>query len=300
MSDTIQRPAEDLYVPLLRQAFEEDHTKNDLTSTLTIPSNTSGHAQIIARESGVFCGNFLVNNVYSRIDESITVDCTNDGTRFRSGDELCRIKGALQEIFAGERIILNFLQQLSGISTTTKKYSRAISNHKTTLLDTRKTTPGWRALEKYAVRVGGGTNHRMHLSDMILIKENHIHTIEHSFKQPIQELNRRIDQARSQHPDTEIEIEVSRTEDLETFLNLKPDRLMLDNFSPEEVETSVNRIRSFSKETDFDIQVEVSGGITMQNIQQYAEHEPDFISAGHLTHSVNHIDMSMLLNHVQT
>lgn len=271
---------------LIQRALEEDlGTRGDLTTRLVVPEDTKGEAVILAQEEGVLCGLPIAIKVFQYLDPSLTFQMPlKDGDFLRKGREVLRIRGPLAPMLTGERTALNFLGRLSGIATLTRKFVEALAGTPIRLLDTRKTTPGLRALEKYAVRIGGGQNHRFGLFDGILIKDNHIRAVG-SVKEAVR-------RARAKAPHgMKVEVEVSSLEEVKEALEAGADLLLLDNMTPEEVRKALNWIQGRAP-------VEVSGGITLENIRDYAMPGVSYISAGALTHSARWLNFSMEVIHL--
>ncbi len=265
---------------LIEKAVEEDLTNGDIT-TETIIDNIKGEGIIIAKEKMVLCGVDLAVAVFKYIDDSLAiVKEKNDGEMLNISDRLIRVKGNVASILKAERIALNFLAKLSGIATTTRKIVESIKNTKTKIYDTRKTTPGWRTLEKYAVRVGGGYNHRKNLSDFILIKDNH--------KVACGSIKTALEKALSKKGEYIIEVEVENIDELKEILDFPVDIVMLDNFSISEIEEAVKIVKG-------KFLLEVSGGVTPENVTKIAKLGVDRISMGYLTHSSKWVDISLEL-----
>ncbi|WP_243030474.1 carboxylating nicotinate-nucleotide diphosphorylase [Thermus altitudinis] len=271
-------------VPLetLRAWLLEDLGHGDLTSALTVPEDLRGQATILAKEEGVVAGLPVAREVFALVDARIAfTPLVEEGARVRPGQEVARLEGPLRGILAGERLALNLLQRLSGIATLTRTYVEALRGTRTQVLDTRKTTPGLRALEKYAVRVGGGRNHRFGLFDGILIKENHIRAAG-----GVGEAVRR---ARAQAPHyLRVEVEVTNLAELEEALEAGADLILLDNFSPEAIREAVRRVGGR-------VPVEASGNMTPERARKAAEAGVDYVSVGALTHSAKALDLSLLV-----
>lgn len=264
----------------VRIALAEDIGEGDVSAQLCAPKTIS--AKVVCRETATLCGQAWFDTSFQQLDPGITVQWRcNDGNLIHPNQEVCIVTGSAQAILSGERTALNFLQTLSGTATATKKLLHRLKGTRTTLLDTRKTIPGLRAAQKYAVQCAGGTNHRMGLYDAYLIKENHIAvcgSIHHA-----------IAAAKSQKPDLSIEVEVETLSQLQEAIACKADIALLDNFSLEKTKKAV----VLAKDR---IQLEVSGNITMQNIHQYAMLGVDYISVGGLTKHIQAIDFSMLFD----
>ena len=263
----------------LEQFLQEDIGYQDIT-TDNLPFEEEIDAIIIAKEECVVCGIEFAKQVFHLIDDSIEFDfCVNDGHFAEVGEILLEIKGNGKSILKGERVALNILQRLSGISTNTQKYVKELKGTKTKILDTRKTTPGFRAFEKYAVKVGGGYNHRFALYDMVMLKDNHI-VLAGGIRNAVEEIRKNVS------PMIKIEVEVSDLEQFKEALELDIDVIMLDNMSIEDMRIAVEMNYSNAK-------LEASGNITLQNIRQVAETGVDFISSGALIHSAKWVDLSL-------
>ena len=267
---------------LLRLAFAEDVGDGDHTTLSTIPADAQGCQQLIVKEDGILAGVDIARKVFERFDPALRMTVfISDGTRVKRGDIAFKVEGPVRSLLQTERIMLNIMQRMSGIATTTDKYQQHLAGLKTKVLDTRKTTPGMRMLEKEAVKIGGGMNHRIGLFDMILIKDNHV-----DFAGGIPNA---VARARKYLKDTgkdlKIEVEVRNTEEILQALEAEADRIMLDNFTPEQTREAVKLINGRAE-------VESSGGITIETLREYGECGVDFISVGALTHSVKGLDMS--------
>jgi len=267
----------------VRRALAEDMGPGDLTAAL-IPAEARAEAQVITREDAVLCGTAWFDEVFHQVDKRIRVVwLIKDGDAMRAGQALCNASGPARGLLTGERTALNFLQLLSGTATRTRQYVDAVRGTKTIILDTRKTVPGLRRAQKYAVACGGGQNHRMGLYDAILIKENHIAAAG--------SITAAIEAARNSAPrDVSIEIEVENIGQLREALATNADRLLLDNFSVKELKVAV-------AETHGQAKLEASGGIDLSNIRAFAETGVDFISVGDMTKNVLAVDLSMRFTH---
>jgi nicotinate-nucleotide pyrophosphorylase (carboxylating) len=269
---------------LIELVLSEDIGKGDLTSDATIEENLSSEGMITAKEDGIIAGLPITEMVFHRVDPDLTfVSSSKDGDRIRRGEKVATITGRVKNILSAERVALNFLQRLSGIATLTSKYVETVKGTNVKILDTRKTTPGLRALEKYAVKMGGGENHRMGLFDMILIKENHIKVVG-SISQAIQK-------AKKKCPNEKIEVETKNLEEVNEAVRSGADWIMLDNMSIEEMKKAVKIIRSCKRE----IEIEASGRVDLNNVREIALTGVNFISVGALTHSAPALDFSLLL-----
>ncbi len=268
---------------LLDLAFAEDLGDGDHTTLSTIPADAMGRSRLIIKEDGILAGVEVAEKVLHKVDPSIKMNILlSDGAEVKKGDIAFTAEGPVRSLLIAERTMLNIMQRMSGVATTTRRYQDELRGLHTRVLDTRKTTPGMRMLEKDAVRIGGGTNHRIGLFDMILIKDNHI-----DFAGGIEKAITRADQYRKENnKDLKIEVEVRSLDDIRRVLQHGGvDRIMFDNFSPELTKEAVALV-------DGKVETESSGGITLDNLRKYGEAGVDFISVGALTHSVKGLDMS--------
>ncbi|BDG19085.1 nicotinate-nucleotide diphosphorylase (carboxylating) [Thermus thermophilus] len=266
----------------LRAWLREDLGQGDLTSLLVVPEDLEGEAVILAKEEGVLAGLWVAERVFALADpRTAFAPLVAEGARVAEGTEVARVRGALRGILAGERLALNLLQRLSGIATLTRAYVEALAGTKAQILDTRKTTPGLRALEKYAVRVGGGRNHRYGLFDGILLKENHVRAAG-----SVGEAVRRA-KARAPHY-LKVEVEVRDLAELEEALEAGADLILLDNFPLEALREAVRRVGGR-------VPLEASGNMTLERARAAAEAGVDYISVGALTHSAKALDLSLLV-----
>lgn len=269
---------------LIDLAIREDVGDGDHTSLACIPLNANGKAQLLVKEEGVIAGVELAKLIFHKIDTSlIFTPILKDGDKIKSGDVAFYIEGSSQSILKAERLVLNFMQRMSGIATKTYHYTQLLQGLPTKILDTRKTTPGNRLIEKWAVQIGSGVNHRMGLYDMIMIKDNHIDYaggIENA-------INKVVHYLENNNKKLKIEIEARDLKELDEILKVgKIHRIMLDNFSFENLRTAVKLI-------DGKYETEASGGINEKTIRTYAECGVDFISVGALTHQINSLDLSL-------
>lgn len=269
---------------VIQRALEEDVPFGDLTTESFVPEGTSAEAVLRAREAGVFSGAEVLTRVMSALsDDVVVVPHLQDGQRFTAGEEVARITGPARPILTGERTALNLVQRMSGIATVTADYVSAVAGSGARITDTRKTTPGLRALERHAVRCGGGHNHRFSLSDAVMAKDNHLAALS---KQGIG-LAEAISRARSRLPHTvHIEVEVDRLDQVDAALDGGADTIMLDNFSVGDLRRGVELIAGRA-------QVEASGGITLDTVAEIAATGVDVISVGALTHSVRALDLGL-------
>ena len=264
---------------LVKAALAEDLAGGvDVTSVATIAADAELKAEFVARESGVVVGIEMAKAVLTEVGVAGIEVLVQDGASVKADDVLIKVTGNARAILLAERTALNFLGHLSGIATLTNQWVKAIAGTKCEIRDTRKTTPGWRELEKFAVHMGGGTNHRMSLSDAALIKDNHIAAaggVKAAFNA-----------VRSAFPTAPIEIEVDTLEQLAEVLPLKPDLVLLDNMTPEQCRAAVSLVAGQTK-------LEASGGITLDKARSYAETGVDFLAIGALTHSAKNFDIGL-------
>jgi nicotinate-nucleotide pyrophosphorylase (carboxylating) len=264
-------------------ALEEDAGRGDVTSASVIDDGQEAEADIIARERLVVCGLGIAEAVFTRFDWRTRLRArVADGDPVTPGTLVATVRGPAQALLAGERVALNFMQHLSGVATLTQTFVAAAEGAKVRVTDTRKTTPGLRALEKYAVRVGGGHNHRADLSSGILIKDNHIALVG-----SVREAVRRA-RANASHS-LRIEVEVESMNELDEALEAGAEVVLLDNFAPRDVGEAVKRVRDRAPRT----LVEISGGVTLDRMHELAKSGVDIISVGSLTHSARAVDLSM-------
>ena len=258
---------------LIRMALQEDITSEDVSTNAVMPTATKGTVDLIAKEDGVIAGLDIYARVFTILDEKTEIDFhCKDGDEVKKGELMATVTGDIRVLLSGERVALNYLQRMSGIATYTRQVAKLLEGSKVTLLDTRKTTPNCRVFEKYAVRVGGGCNHRYNLSDGVVLKDNHIGAVQ---------------MAKSYAPFVrKIEIEVETLEQVKEAVEAGADIIMLDNMTPEVMKQAVELINGRA-------QTECSGNITKENIQKIREIGVDFVSSGALTHSAPILDISM-------
>ncbi len=265
---------------LIEAALKEDMPTGDITSESLISPQSSSRAIFLAKETGVLAGIDLAGLVFTKIDSRVRFEKGfEDGQAFKKGDVLAEVQGRSIPLLKGERTALNFLQRLCGIATLTRKYVQAVRGTKAKILDTRKTTPGLRLLEKYAVRMGGGTNHRLNLSDMVLIKDNHLALVG-SITQAVVEARARA------KPGIEVEVEVRNFRQAREAIEAGANWVMLDNMTDSRMKEIVSWVRGRAR-------IEASGGITLRNVRRVARLGVDYISVGSLTHSYHSIDISL-------
>jgi nicotinate-nucleotide pyrophosphorylase (carboxylating) len=269
---------------VVARALAEDVGQGDLTTLAVIPAEARGEARVVLREDGVVAGMPLLAAVFAALDQALCVEaCVADGDTLGGGAVLAYLRGSARAILTGERVALNLLQRLSGIATMTARYVAAVGDLPVRVLDTRKTTPGLRGLEKYAVRVGGGTNHRFGLYDAILLKDNHLALLA---AQGI-ELGDAIRRARAAvGPMVRVEVEVETVEQARQAAEAGAEMILLDNMAPATMRAAVAVVGGRAK-------VEASGGITLETIRAVAEAGVDYISVGALTHSARALDISL-------
>lgn len=273
---------DELIDDLLNLAFAEDIGDGDHTTLSTIPYKEVGRQRLIIKEEGILAGVEIAKKIFEKFDPALHMEVyISDGAKVKPGDVAFEVRGRVHSLLQTERVMLNVMQRMSGIATVTAKYQERLDGLKTKVLDTRKTTPGLRMLEKEAVRIGGGCNHRIGLFDMILIKDNHVDfaggigKAVKSAKEYCKETGRNL----------KIEVEVRNTDEIMQALEAGVDRIMLDNFTPERTREAVKLIAGR-------VEIESSGGITLETLRDYGECGVDYISVGALTHSVKGLDMS--------
>ena len=268
---------------LIDLSFAEDIGDGDHTTLSCIPDTAMGKSKLLIKEAGILAGIEVAKEVFRRFDPTLKVTVyLEDGTEVKPGDVPMVVEGKVQSLLQTERLMLNIMQRMSGIATMTHKYAQQLEGTHTRVLDTRKTTPGMRILEKMAVKIGGGVNHRIGLFDMILLKDNHV-----DFAGGIEKaITRAREYCRAKGKDLKIEIEVRNLDELQQVLEVGGvDRIMFDNFTPELTRKAVEMVGGR-------YETESSGGITFDTLRDYAECGVDFISVGALTHSVKGLDMS--------
>ena len=281
--ETLKETKEQLIADLIRLAFAEDIGDGDHTTLCCIPADEMGKSQLIVKEDGVLAGVEMAERIFHAFDPELKMTVfIHDGAEVKKGDIAFVVEGKVQSLLQTERLMLNVMQRMSGIATTTRKYVKALEGTKTHVLDTRKTTPGMRILEKEAVRIGGGVNHRIGLFDMILLKDNHV-----DFAGGIEAaITRCHHYLKEKNKDLKIEIEVRNLDELQEVLRIGGvDHIMLDNFNLENTRKAVEIVNGR-------YEIESSGGITFDTLRAYAECGVDYISVGALTHSVKGLDMS--------
>jgi len=269
---------------IVKKALAEDIGFGDITTKLFIPKESKVEAVILAKEDLIVCGVPVAKEVFKQLDNNISFSALiKEGAAAKKNDVIAKVTGYTRSILSAERVALNFLGFLSGIATKTRIFVEAVHPYKTKILDTRKTIPGLRALEKYAVRTGGGYNHRMSLDEMVLIKDNHIN---------VSSIINNLEQIRNKIPKgMKIEIEADNLTQFKEALNEKPDIIMLDNMSILQIKEAVCLRNNLSG--NYKPLLEASGGVTLANVKNYASTGVDLISIGALTHSIDSVDVSL-------
>ncbi|HET9440657.1 MAG TPA: carboxylating nicotinate-nucleotide diphosphorylase [Longimicrobiales bacterium] len=270
---------------LIDMALGEDIGAGDWTTRWVVPARTRGSARIVAKAEGVVAGLAVASVVFMRLDPRVEIASSlSDGSLVQEGDVVCTIRGPARTILTGERTALNFLQRLSGIATMTRRYVDAIAGTDTRILDTRKTTPGWRTLEKAAVKAGGGENHRYGLFDMVLIKENHV-----SIAGGVAEAVKRVRDANTKG--LRVEVEARNKDEVRAALDAGCDIVLLDNMDVQGIREAVRLVKQRAPQ----VKTEASGNMTLERVRAVAETGVDYISVGALTHSVTALDLSLLM-----
>ena len=277
----------DRYDPIAA-ALKEDIGTGDITTEFFVPDSLYASGRIVAQEKAIVAGSGAAAEVFRKFDPSIDVQIIRgDGTEVAAGDVIIEVRGLAHSILKTERVALNFLQRLCGIATLTRQFVDAVGNHSVKILDTRKTTPGLRTLEKAAVVAGGGENHRFGLYDMVLVKDNHLATFE-----GLSGFDDRIRQLRQERPNVRIEVEADDLEQVRAFVKIEGiDVILLDNMTPAQIREAV-ALR------EDNIKFEASGGITLKNVNRIAATGVDYISIGSLTHAARAIDIDLEMTHV--
>ena len=265
-------------------ALAEDVGSGDVTTLSTVPEAATANATMRTRESIVVAGLPLAEATFSELSSAVKIErLAEEGQRLEANKALLKINGPARALLTGERVALNFVQRLSGIATLTAQFVDAIKGTGAKILDTRKTTPGWRAFEKYAVMCGGGHNHRMGLFDMVLIKDNHLAALNHETDGAIATA---IQRARRQYPEIKIEVEADTLEQVDQALAAGADLILLDNMSPAQLRLAVAKCKGMA-------QTEASGGVNLSTVRAIAETGVDYISVGALTHSARAVDIGL-------
>jgi nicotinate-nucleotide pyrophosphorylase (carboxylating) len=265
-------------------ALAEDIGSGDVTTLATVPADAQASALMVGREALVVAGLALAEAAFLQLSASVNVvRKARDGQHLNAGAALLQIAGPARALLSAERVALNFVQRLSGVATLTAQFVQAIEGTRAQVIDTRKTTPGWRRFEKYAVTCGGGRNHRLGLYDMVLIKDNHLAALHGESPDPIAAA---VQRARAQYPQLKIEVEADTLEQVDQALAARADLILLDNMNPIQLRLAVQKCRGRA-------QTEASGGITLANIRAVAEAGVDFVSVGALTHSARAVDIGL-------
>ena len=270
---------------LIKLALKEDVIFKDITTKEFIPKDKKAKAILFAKKAGILCGVDIFVKVFKSIDQNCKITLKlKDGIKIKEGDKILEIDGLAKSILAAERTALNFLQYLSGIATLTYSFVQAVKNGRAKVYDTRKTLPGYRELAKYAVRCGGGHNHRMSLYDMALIKDNHLKLTK--------DLTTKVANFRKTYKKTSVEIECETIQEIKQALDAKADIIMLDNTSINNTKTMIKLIRDNSN-AKYKPEIEISGGVNLKTARNFSKLDIDRISIGMLTHSVSALDLSL-------
>ena len=277
---------------LVREALEEDIGKKDITTELLIPKNKAVKAIILAKEECVVCGINIAALVFKALDKKIKFKShLRDGAKVKKGKVIASVSGNARSILSAERTALNFITFLSGIATKTRKFVEVVKPYNVKILDTRKTIPGWRLLQKYAVRVGGGFNHRLSLEEMIMVKDNHLAALCAVRYAPcVKEIIEQV--KKSKYRNRKIEIEVTNLKEFQEALKASPDIIMLDNMKIKDIKRAAIIKRKTHNAKRITL-LEASGGITLKRIRKIASTGVDLISIGEMTHSVDSVDISL-------
>ncbi|MEK7353844.1 MAG: carboxylating nicotinate-nucleotide diphosphorylase [Chloroflexota bacterium] len=272
--------------PIIDLALDEDTGHGDVTSEILIPGELRGKATLLVKDEGVLAGGELARDIFLRVDPSLKIDLLiKDGTKIKPGDIIGSVSGKVTSILKAERVVLNFIQRLSGIASQTAQYIEKTRDCQAKIVDTRKTTPGLRALEKYAVRMGGGQNHRMHMGDAVLIKDNHLAALR-KLGMGLKEV---VGKAKEKAPKgMTVEVEVTTPEEAREAAEAGATMIMFDNMSPDEMRRALSLLPK-------GVKTEASGGITLETVRAAAMTGVDIISIGALTHSVKALDISLEL-----
>lgn len=277
-------PAADEIERLVEAALAEDIGTGDATTLATVPETATAQAVMVAREPLVLAGLGLAEAAFRRLSPALRLDrCATDGQQLARGQPLLRIEGPARPILTAERVALNFAQRLSGIATLTAQFVEAVQGTRARVLDTRKTTPGWRRIEKYAVACGGGQNHRFGLFDMVLVKDNHLAALADARPNPIAAAIR---SARATYPQLKVEVEADTLEQVEQAVAAGADVILLDNMTPDQLREAVLRVGGR-------VRTEASGGVNLATVRAIAEAGVDYISVGALTHSARAVDIAL-------
>jgi nicotinate-nucleotide pyrophosphorylase (carboxylating) len=292
LADRACRNAREAMVPLdvqlvsrhVRAALAEDVGSGDVTTLATVPENAAARAAMVAREELVVCGLQFAEAAFQSLSSSMRVQLVvKDGARIQHGVKVMEVEGPARALLTAERVALNFVQRLSGVATLTARFVEAVAGTRAKILDTRKTTPGWRELEKYAVRCGGAQNHRTGLWDMVLIKDNHLAALRDAAPNAIAAA---VQRAREKYPTLKIEVEADTLEQVRQAVDAGADIVLLDNMALEQLREAVRLVNGRAK-------TEASGGVNLQTVRAIAETGVDYISAGSITHSARAVDIGL-------
>jgi nicotinate-nucleotide pyrophosphorylase (carboxylating) len=268
----------------VRDALAEDIGTGDVTTLSTVPLDHTASALMVSRESMVLAGIDFAGTAFRELSSEVSISLyKKDGDKVSRGEPLLKVSGPARALLTAERVALNFVQRLSGVATLTARFVDAVHGTGARILDTRKTTPGWRRFEKYAVACGGGTNHRFGLYDLVLIKDNHLAALRSALPDPIQAA---VARARENYPNLKIEVEVDTLEQLDSALAASADIILLDNMTLSQLRRAVEKNQGRAK-------TEASGGVTLENVRAIAETGVDYISSGALTHSARAVDIAL-------
>ncbi len=289
--DIMKSPNDRIVSGVISLALKEDAVLCDVTTLPVIGSKRKTSARFLAKQPGVVCGLNFAAKVFKTLDPRVTTRLlVKDGAQVKAGDVLAVVKGPARAIISGERTALNFLQHLSGIATCTRRFVDAVKGTGVKIYDTRKTVPGLRVLEKYAVVCGGGTNHRMDLAAMAMLKDNHLALMDGSSKYSFSEnLSNAVRAIRKKYPKVKVEVECDTIQQLKDALLTKPDVVMLDNMRPAEIHRAVKIVDGFKPRP----LIEISGGINLKTVRKFAIKGADYISVGAITHSAPALDISL-------
>ena len=269
---------------VVQAALAEDIGSGDATTLATVPENATARAVMIAREPLVLAGVALAEAAFHQLSPALQIKRrANDGQSLEHGQAIMRVEGPARPILTAERVALNFVQRLAGVATLTARFVAAVEGTRTQILDTRKTTPGWRRLEKYAVACGGGRNHRFGLFDMVLVKDNHLASLRDAQPNAIAAA---VQRARASHPNLQVEVEADTLEQVEQALAAGADIILLDNMTTDQLREAVRLVAGRA-------QTEASGGVSLSTVRAIAETGVDYISVGALTHSARAVDIAL-------
>jgi nicotinate-nucleotide pyrophosphorylase (carboxylating) len=284
MLGLVEPPKAEEILAAVQLALAEDIGSGDATTLSAVPENSAASATMRARESLVVAGLALAEVAFRELSAKVEIlHCVRDGQRVGAQAGLLKVAGPARALLSGERVALNFVQRLSGVATLTAQFVEAVKGTRAQILDTRKTTPGWRKWEKYAVACGGGRNHRMGLFDMVLIKDNHLAALKNESSGAIAGA---IQRAHAQYPKLKVEIEADTLEQVDQALAAGADLILLDNMNPVQLRLAVQKCKGR-------VQTEASGGVTLASVRSVAETGVDFISVGALTHSARAVDIAL-------